>query len=409
MLFIRQINENSIRTYINPQKSLSVVIDTDEAMKNYNKKLREKFEFYNYVKKHPNVDKWLKFYETSAIYDKSIIDYNKIFKINETSVNKSAINVFCVNRDYLTLLSKNVAEGRTYNNADIKNLTKFNSDLIKNNYISNEIATIPVIAGSSFKKVHKLNDIIETKPFGNSTIVKYKIIGFLKKDTLVLNEDFAYFTFLKKNFNNSLIVLDADINPDKLNMRLSDKADYYTNLIHHSILLLKNYDADKTKNEIINKEKELNLFVIIKSYNDTMNDFFKEVHPIISYETVKNSIMLVFCLIGLIGSIFSLMNDNKKELGILVSIGVNNTKLTLIYSLQYLVFFILSYLSGILISFKIDETVFASGLKNTFTIFNIGTTFLVIIIILLLIVILLNKTLKRCLPVDLIGGFREWV
>jgi ABC-type antimicrobial peptide transport system permease subunit len=204
-------------------------------------------------------------------------------------------------------------------------------------------------------------------------------------------------------------VLDADINPDKLNMRLSDKADYYTNLIHHSILLLKNYDADKTKNEIINKEKELNLFVIIKSYNDTMNDFFKEVHPIISYETVKNSIMLVFCLIGLIGSIFSLMNDNKKELGILVSIGVNNTKLTLIYSLQYLVFFILSYLSGILISFKIDETVFASGLKNTFTIFNIGTTFLVIIIILLLIVILLNKTLKRCLPVDLIGGFREWV
>ncbi|MBK1811759.1 FtsX-like permease family protein [Clostridium sp. YIM B02505] len=417
MIFIKNITSSTLKHIVDPSKVVSINIDTAELMENTNKKFDEKLEFHNYIYKNPNVDKILRSYEADVKFNSPSKEFDEVFHKDSKKNNEhnDSVPIYSINKDYLDFLSSSISEGRTYNNEDYKNYDNFINEYIKNGATLSYEPTIPVIAGYSFKQFYKLNDTIEGFSTGKALKIKYKIIGFLKKDNMLLTNEFSYFTLNKKSLDTALIDYNPDTDFTKLaSIKGSSKDSSQEKLatditleINNLVVILKNSNDQKTKNEIISKGKELNLFINAKSYDDDLSEFINEIKPRIMYETIKDAIILVFCLIGLLSSILALVTDKKQELGVLLSLGVNTRKLTLIYSLQYLLLSILSYLSGIVLSLKLNENFIVSGLSNTFTIYNILYPIFPLIVIFVVTSLLTNLTLKKSNPIDLIGGFRE--
>lgn len=253
------------------------------------------------VKDFENIDEFL---------DQELHKYDDEYKsINSLQCNSNFFETFNIK-----LSQGNLNEFNNYNKLDDKEM---------------EGKIIPIILGDSYKKIFKLNDIIETK------YTNYKVEGFLEKNQFYLDKG-IYDPTRAKNLNTFAIApIPNNISVSNLNNALlinenNVNADFYS--IQKEIDgLAKKYDV---KLSITNPQENIDSFIDVINYN-------ANIKILIVY------IVIFFVIIGLLAIFSNRINARRKEFSLHIMHGATYSDIYMRVFLEHLYLFILSIIISI--------------------------------------------------------------
>lgn len=264
-----------------------------------------------------------------------------------------------------------------------------------------ESETIPLLAGYSLKDILPIGTIITEDSSG----IKYKVAGILKKNSNWLEVGDASFSYTFSLGNNLDGMMVAPINPIFFENLFEDIAQtYYFNLEDDS-------HTDKIINEIQDKADSLGLNASIYSVSEKINRMNSEKN---SYNKLRILIMIfsTFIIILLLATSFiSYLVKHKSEFGILYANGIdtNNVVQMVIMENSFMIIIsgVIAYCYSLVDFLKGEHTAYFLTYYNILT--GKALKYLIITVIFILIVSSLSACiyLSRIKPVDLIGGNGE--
>ncbi|NYC71662.1 putative ABC transport system permease protein [Clostridium beijerinckii] len=332
-------------------------------------------KFIDYIEDNKNI----KSYRLSVIDRLSTEEFNintDDFKQQHT-VNmdyKNFIPLYRINYGYYSEIEKNI----------------YGSGLKKEDFDKDNEFT-PVILGEIFKKNYKIGDIISNDDKSS----KFKVVGFLKKDILIL-DGMNPAESTKSSEKGFIIPLTKTfLNEENYMLPHSMKNMVFT--------FNNNLDNSAVIKQIIDKGKELGMNLEINNFYDSLNTFINDVDIQIRFESVKVLIYTLLSFGVFTLSFIYLINNRKREVGILYSLGASKKNIIFMFCLDMVLIIGLAYLLSIPIYMYFGETVIYFFI-NDFNIINLGAPFLIMLLISLLSLIIPINNIIKLKPNELIRG-----
>lgn len=249
----------------------------------------------------------------------------------------------------------------------------------------------PVILGEIYKKDYKLGDIISN----DDKSIKFEVVGFLKKNMLFLDgSDPANSTYSSEK---SFII--------PLTKTFLNEENY---MLPHSMREMTftfndNSDNSAVINEITKKGKEFGMDLEIDNFYTSLNIFLEDLDVQIRFESIKTLIYTILSCGVFTLSFIYLINNRKREIGILYSLGANSKNIIFMIFLDMIFIISIAYLISIPMYMHFGQTVIPYFL-NEFNIINLGIPFIIMIFISLLCMVIPINNIIKLKPSELIRG-----
>ena len=349
----------------------------------------------------------INYYDTNIKSVKKIISINNTFTINQKigsnfrnidKTKSTAINSFYQFLSDDTELSKK--GGYLYNDYESsnnilgidKNLLSYNAfNVIKGRNFTledfNDRENLPIILGYNFKDKFKLNENI------NINNKNYKVVGFLKKDSIFLQEGNIFIDKLKNLDNYFLIPIFFD-ELDDIN-KVAFMQSYLFTIIKDNTEILQ---------KINDKIKYFSLEYEVKPFKQTVTELYGQTKGFAKIKMINSLLLLLVSLSGIISNaILSIMN-RKREFGILMALGASKKNIIIQVILENVLILIGAFILSFVHFSFLGRHLFGGILNVSISFYNIGTTTLILFILLLIISLIIIKSMFKFSLKDLIGG-----
>lgn len=339
------------------------------------KEIEKVREFINYVEDNKNIKSYRLSVTDRLSTEEFNINTDKFKQQHNIDMNyKDFIQVYKLNYGYYSEIEKHIY-GSGFKKED------FDKD--------NEVT--PVILGEIYKKDYKLGDIISN----DDKSLKFKVVGFLKRNILFLNgSNPAQST---KSSEKSFII--------PLTKTFLNKENYMLPHSMRNMVFTFNDDLDNSTviKEITDKGKELGMDLEIDNFYDSLNIFLEDIDVQIRFETMKVLIYTILSFGVFTISFIYLINNRKREVGILYSLGASKKNIIFMFSLDMVFVISIAYLISIPIYMYFGQTIIFFFI-NDFNIINLGVPFIIMLFISLLCLVIPINNIIKLKPNELIRG-----
>lgn len=295
----------------------------------------------------------------------------------------SRLNALQGDKNFFSHFKFNISSGRNFQNSDFEN----------NN-------SLPVILGSDYSNIFKVNDILHYYDEISDSEKNMEIIGFLEKDSFFFQSNFEPNNVY--NMDNYII---CPINRFKYldstsaNYEALLRNMYFSNL--NNTLLISDYDSDFLQNFLQKKSTSLNLYNLDVQSGEKMLSSYKDM-----YKTQRHFLLILFFIvllftsINMISSLLNYINKNKKEFAIHIMCGATISDLVQRIFLQIFTLMSISFGFMIFVSYSFNKNSVIPYLNSTYI---LQTALISIVLVLLLIIIPVIKLLS----IDLTNIIKE--
>lgn len=298
------------------------------------------------------------------------VQYPQDFRYNIIRENTDLIPMVHINRGLYKYVNFDIIEGESFLDSKVSD------------------DEVPVIAGYDYKNKYKLGDTIVLD--GN---IKYKIVGFLKKD-----ENFLYkskYIFEEICNLNSFLIAPSEI--DTFN-----NGEKFNELFNNLVIFPNNKSIDKNYlNDVLKKN---NLDYEIKSFKEEEESYIDRLGHGAKLKLIQVGILNIFVIFGLVSIIMTSIIRRKREFGVRFALGYTK------YNIINLIF--KEFASLVLIAYALCLTyykIFPKSRFGDYIIIKIGfvqavALGVVSIIILIIIIVAISYRILKLQPHKLIGG-----